>query len=198
MSNPNLVPTPTTDVNGKQTTVHKRPAGAVKATERVKKIGAPASSASVTPEVPVFTVDNFISTLRSVGYGSQQDWDVSEKATADFKAVRQNFYENHYDSIWEGQNLNVLGGRDGWSEQDIRTRLDGVISIIERVESGELKSDEFFEGENDYTKYEVLAWCSSLETALNDALETKGRSLAVNGKAVVQRRGDFEGGGNRS
>jgi hypothetical protein len=196
MKNPSLVPTPTTDVNGKQTTVHKRPAGAPKANDRSRAVGAP-----VPPSSPVeapgsdMKPSEFYGVIRGVAYAKDEDWALRTEVRDDFNSGKENHrYANHYEDIWEGRNINVLGGRDGWSEKDIRFKLEGVRSLKEQVEDGTVAPNDLVlsTDTNVYTKDDALGWITSMESELEEGLATKGRSLAINAHGAKERHIDLD------
>lgn len=195
MKNPSLVPTPTTDVNGKQTTVHKRPAGAPKANDRSRAVGAP-----VPPSSPVeapgsdMKPSEFYSVIRGVAYAKDEDWALRTEVRDDFNSGKDHRYADHYESIWEGRNINVLGGRDGWSEQDIRYNLEGVRSLRAQVEDGTVAPNDLVlsTDTNVYTKDDALGWISGMESELEEGLATRGRSLAINAHGAKERHIDLD------
>jgi hypothetical protein len=199
----NLVPTPTVDVNGKQTTVHKRAAEAPAANNRVRSVATPATIKKtkrepVAPPVEKFTRAEFTTLAQKLNVGNEQSWAVRNEAVSAFEEGTTNMYSHHYDAMWERPAVNVLGGQDGWTESDVRGFIAGVKATRDLVESGELAADDLMQTNVPADKETALSWCDWVDDQLTEALDTHGRSLVVNAKGAIERYQDFEGGRNRS
>ena len=193
--NNSLVPTSITDKNGKQTTVHKRPAGDAK-TGRVAAVSKPVTAQ--TAPVVEFAPSDFNPVAQKVIYASEKIWDVRNEVMDSRAAGEKHRYDHHYDAMWAGRNINILGGRDGWTEQDVLHNLAGVRQIREQVKNNELTAADLISTVEKETKEKAIEWCDYLEGRLIEAIETEGRSLAVNAAGAIERYRDFEGGRNLS
>ena len=172
--------------------MHKRAAGVSAKADRASSVGAPVAPASDS-SVVLSKVRDFGDVYRAIGLATDKDWELRENVLAAYRSGDEShLYADHYDAIWAGRNINILGGRDGWSEADVRSKLDDITSLRESLVNGELPDNDIF------PKDTILEYLDVAEEQLNEGIETKGRSLGFNAAAANTRHIDFDLGRNRS
>lgn len=136
----------------------------------------------------------FLSTLRQVGFARHEDIALRDEVMHDRAAGRTSIYDHHYTDIWNGNSTNIFGEQDGWSKEVVEQKLAHTVAVKHALQNGKIRASDIsanFEKQND-----GIAWCKSVESELNTALASEGRSLFKNAAAARDRYKDFEGGRN--
>lgn len=138
--------------------------------------------------------ERFLGTIRSIGFAKHEDIRLRQEVMDDRAAGKTPIYDNHYTSIWEGNAVNIFGGQDGWSEKVIREKLEQTKQIRADLQNGHIRARDI--SDNWEKQSDGIAWAKAVETELEDAITSEGRSLFVNAAAARERYQDFEGGRN--
>lgn len=140
-------------------------------------------------------VEEFRSTLSDVGFGARRDFDLRKDVMADQAAGRTHKFDHHYETMWTTRAVNILGGQDGWNEDDVRRKIANVERLQDDLSEERVQPGEFGYGPS-FQRDDIANWLSAVKTELEDGLESRGRSLVKNAKDARERYADFEGGRN--
>lgn len=150
---------------------------------------------SQTPTSVAEAVEEFRSTLNEVGFGAKRDFNLRKDVMADYDAGRTPPHDHHYEAMWNGTAVNVLGGQDGWSEDVVRSKVANIERLQADLAEERVQPGEFGYGPT-FRRSDISKWLVATKVELEDGLRTRGRSLVRNAKDARQRYADFEGGGN--
>lgn len=156
-----------------------------------------AAEISLAAPVPVAeAVDEFRSTLSQVGFGDQRDFDLRKDVLEGRKTGNPHMYDHHYEDMWQGRAVNVLGGQDGWSKTEVEKRMATIDRLQEDLAEERVQPGDFGYGPT-FNRGDIRKYLKATRVELEAALATEGRCLVKNAKGARQRYADFEGGGNR-